>query len=80
MARTWGSEKQEFHDAIEVAKESLEVQACYTYLKNKHVTSWAGFTISVHETRLKAARWLARELGGVERILRSNWTPADPPT
>lgn len=58
-----------------LAEEPLHVQAAFEFLGRKHCTLWADFLISDHHGRLRAARWLAAEMAGVEKILTSNWQP-----
>lgn len=61
---------------VDVTAESVEVQAAFEILKRKGVTSWAGFTISVPENRLIAARWMAGVHEEIEALFRSGWQPA----
>lgn len=54
----------------ELAQTSSGVQAAYEFLGRKRVTLWADFLITDHHGRLRAARWLAKEMAGVEEVLR----------
>lgn len=58
-----------------LAGEPLHVQAAYEFLRRKHITLWAEHEVFSHHGRLRAARWLAREMAGVEKILTSSWGP-----
>lgn len=58
-----------------LAKEPVGVQVAYEFLGRKGVTLWADFIIANHRGRLRAARWLAQEVAGIEMILRSSWSP-----
>jgi len=58
-----------------LSQEPLHVQAAYEFLGRKGITLWADFLITDHHGRLRAARWLAKEVDGVNKILTSNWQP-----
>ena len=45
--------------------------AAYEYLSDRHTTLWADFDISEPERREQAARWLALQVEGVQRVLDS---------
>jgi hypothetical protein len=62
-------------NTLSLKDEPLYVQAAYEFLGRKGVTLWADFIVAQDHGRLRAARWLAKEMAGVEKILTSSWLP-----
>lgn len=57
---------------VNLKKEPIEVQAAFKYLSEKPYSLWGDWMISDPKRRLEAARWLAKQYEGVDKILRSN--------
>jgi hypothetical protein len=58
-------------------EESVGVQAAYHYLSNLSYQLWADWYISFPERRLEAARWLDKQIRGVNKVRRKgDWNPS----
>lgn len=62
-----------FEPHVDLTKEGPVTQAAFQVLKNKGVTSWAGFTVATPEGRLKAARWYAKIYNELTEELNPKW-------
>jgi hypothetical protein len=69
------SDEEKWED-VELPKHPLNVQASYEYLKRLPVSLWGDYLISIPDRRLAAARWLAKQIAGVDSVLRDGkWSP-----
>lgn len=55
-----------------LSKEPVEVQAAYAYLASRSYALWSNWLITDAWRRVAAARWLAREMKQVEKVMTSN--------